>query len=93
VCGTSFCFACKASPPHEPATCAAWERLRGEHSSVARRGERESEAWIQVVRDYMYVCVCVCVCVCVYIQNVFSLTIECVLSYSTDLGVVANSMP
>jgi len=47
VCGTSFCFACKASPPHEPATCAAWERLKGENGSVVQRAERESEAWIQ----------------------------------------------
>jgi hypothetical protein len=31
----------------QPATCAAWERLKGENGSMVQRAERESEAWIQ----------------------------------------------
>ena len=47
ACGTSFCFSCKASPPHEPASCSAWEHFKGEYESEAHQQERGNQEWIR----------------------------------------------
>lgn len=46
-CGTRFCFACKASPPHEPASCDQvqdWQRVQAQ---LSRELQACTENWLQ----------------------------------------------